>query len=155
MKKGVLPLETLVKFIPHAIVLIVVFVVFVGLINTFLAKDLTPEMKDFERVLSEMDYIMSQPNSGQTQSIIVPVQGGSNLDIRYFGAGNIVKECNKKPCLCLNSGGSAYCKVYPELSNSCTSSCNTICSLNAESLANRNDKYKITITRTCNEITLS
>jgi len=151
MKKGqLIALETIVKFLPHIIVLVIVIAVFVMFVNVFLAKDITPEMKDFERVLSEMDYIMKQPNSGETQTIAVPVQEKSNLDMRFLGPGNIVSECNKKACLCLNSDKGAFCKVYPDFTGECTSNCKNVCSIDVAPI--RNEKTKITITRTCGTI---
>lgn len=150
MKKGqLLAFEALVKLIPHIIVLIVVIAVLVLFVNVFLAKDVTPEMKDFERILSEVDYLMKQPNSGEAQTITVPVQRDSNLNMHFLTPGNMVNQCNKKACLCLNSDKGAFCKVYPDFTEECTLNCN-VCSI--EVFPIRNEKTKVKITRACGKI---
>lgn len=122
MKKGqIIGLEMLVKFIPHAIVLIVTFVVFVMLVNSFIAQETTPEKEDFERINSEFKTILQ---SETPFSITVPVKADSPLNVVMFPPGNSEEKCRKSACLCLypkDSPSKPICYIYPEIRETCGS----------------------------------
>lgn len=157
MKKGqIIGLEMLVKFLPHLIVAIVIFAVFVMLVNSFIAKETTPEIEDFQRINSEFKALLEAPYPGVPISITVPVQRESNLNMIIYSAETSPAECRKNACICLIPKGQdkPICNVYPEIKNTCDSSCGTVCLTQSYPLV-RNSQTSVTITRNCNEITLS
>lgn len=154
-KKGAISLETLVKFIPHIIVTLVVLAVFGGLLITFITKPMTTEMKDFERIIAEIDYLKEQPYTGIPQTITVPVQKESPLDLYFFPAftGDAPLECKNNACICLYTKDSRICKAYPDIERTCDT-CGPIC-LDTKKHIIRTSPTKLTIMRDCNEIIFS
>jgi hypothetical protein len=157
MKKGqIIGLEMLVKFLPHLIVAIVVFAVFVMLVNSFITKETTPEIEDFERINSEFKALLEAPYPGVPISITVPVQRDSNLNMIVYSSETSPAECRKNTCICLMPKGQdkPICNIYPEIKNNCGSTCSTIC-VTQSYRPERNSQTSVTITRNCNEITIS
>lgn len=157
MKKGqIIGLEMLVKFLPHLIVAIVIFAVFVMLVNSFIAKETTPEIEDFQRINSEFKALLEAQYPGVPISITVPVQRDSNLNMIVYSSETSPAECRKNTCICIMPKGQdkPICNVYPEIKNTCSSSCGTVC-LTQSYPFEKKSPTSITITRNCNEITLS
>lgn len=157
MKKGqIIGLEMLVKFLPHLIVAIVIFAVFVMLVNSFITKQTTPEMEDFERINSEFKALLEAPYPGVPISITVPVQRDSPLSMVVYSAETSPLECRKNTCICLypKGEGKPICNIYPDIKTTCGSTCGTVCIANSYPVEKKSPT-SITITRNCNEITLS
>ncbi len=158
MKKGqaAFSMEMLVKVVLGVIVGVVVFAVFVMLVNSFIAKETTPEIEDFERINSEFKALLEAPYPGVPISITVPVQRDSNLNMIVYSSETSPAECRKNACICIMPEGqdTPICNVYPEIKNTCGSTCGTVCVTQSYPLV-RSSPTSVTITRNCNEITLS
>lgn len=157
MKKGQAPLALtkLVETVLGVIVGIVVVAVFAMLIISFIAKETTPEMEDFERINSEFKALLDVPYPGVPISMTVPVQRESNLNMIVYSAETSPVECNKNTCICLipKDQDKPICNVYPEIKNTCSSSCGTVCLTQSYPII-RNSQTSVTITRNCNEISI-
>lgn len=157
MKKGqIIGLEMLVKFLPHLIVAIVIFAVFVMLVNSFITKETTPEIEDFERINSEFKALLEAPYPGVPISITVPVQRDSPLSMVVYSAETSPPECRKNTCICLiqKGEGKPICNIYPDIKTDCGSTCGTVCVTKSYPVE-RKSQTSITITRNCNEITFN
>lgn len=158
MKKGQAPLALtkLVENVLGIIVGIVVIAVFVMLITSFIAKETTPEIEDFERINSEFKALIEAPYPGVPISITVPVQRDSNLNMAVYSPGTSLAECRKNACICLMPKGQdkPICDVYPEIKNNCDSSCGAVCITRSYPFV-RSSPTSVTITRNCNEITIT
>lgn len=154
MKKGqIFALVVLAKIILGVIAAVAVFAVFVMLVNSFITQKTTPELEDFERINSEFKALLEAPYPGVPISITVPVQKESSLSMVIYSSQNSPGVCRKNTCLCLYPKGEdkPVCVVYPEIKNTCSSTCGTVCIQQSKAFEKKSPT-SVTITRNCNEI---
>lgn len=99
---GKITLEALLKFLPHALaVLLLVFILF-KLYGMFTAKEISGSERDFNRIVAEMDSIIR--TSGDI-SLKVPVSTKKADRVAFFQSSDplLPKRCINKPCLCMYS----------------------------------------------------
>jgi len=137
------------------IVAIAVLAVFVMLVESFITLEKTPEIKDFERINSEIKALLKATYIGP-MSIVVPVKMDSGLNIVMYSSQNSPGVCRKNTCLCLYPKGEdkPVCVIYPEIKNTCNSTCGTVC-VQQSKVFQKTSPTTVTIKRDCNEITLS
>lgn len=160
-KKGQVSLEALVKFIPHLLITIGLLAIAVYVILIFTASEKTPEEQDFQRVLAEIDELISAEYK-EPQAITIPIQKTSPLDIvTYPGmSAETPKQCQKQSCICLyytkENKIKEICKMYSQIKSQCNiQQCGDICFPSVKRLSLQKGETTATITRGCHELTIT
>jgi len=121
MKRGAAMLGTIVRFIPHLVILLFVGGVFYGaFIHPLLFPPLTAPDKNVVRLYDNLGQIITQP-MGQVLPVFLTAEDHYTIEI--FPAGSPVSppRCEGQACICLwqLKGKPAKqhqtCKPYPEL----------------------------------------
>lgn len=158
-KRGQLSLEWLVSNIPQIIIMVILFGAFVLLILIFTSEEPDKERQDFNRIIAEVTEFTKTDYVGE-ESIRVPVDSKSPLNIITYPAGKGPDVCQGLSCICLvfRKGDKlkTECEVYQDIKNTCKADeCGDLCFSKTRTLTLDRDSTSVTVTRTCHEIILS
>jgi nitrogen fixation-related uncharacterized protein len=158
MKKGVLiSWNKLVEAIPYIVVFVGLIALFWALGTGFFSKPRSPAEQDFARIIRDLDDLLAQRYIAP-DSITVPVQITSVLDIVMYPKGASPKSCQGKACICLyeTKGGKyvEHCKIY-DFSNVCPSECGPVCLTQVQRLSLLPGDSSVTVSRGCNDISIT
>lgn len=146
MKRGQLPLESIIQIILRVLGVAVLVALVVLLVRIFLPTGSTPEEIDFKRVVGEFEELMNEPF---TRPLTVAVPVVSKVQV-------YATECDSRPCICMTKGQDVppKCQVFASLKSVCPADCvmGSKAHCITPGVAVRGSTNSITIKRSCNAI---
>ena len=114
MKRGVISLEALVKFIPHFVLVIVLLFGLAALYNIFLAEDQSSPVVD---TLERLESIINQL-SPQEQASVFTTAGNFWVSMYARDFPLAPKKCGGETCVCVtDKDGKITCKTFPGITS--------------------------------------
>ena len=154
MKRGEISLKALVVLIIHILPLVALLVILGVFVNSFLSSTKTVEERDFTRIKLEFDEIVKAPGK-----IVVPVSNPNGMILATYPPDNSPPSCDKKPCVCIyykkDGKDLERCQIYDKLQDCVPNECGKACLAKIPPTTFLSERKSVTITRSCNAISIT
>jgi len=154
--EGLLSIEWLTATIPKIIVVILLIAIFALFLIALFSTEQSKEQRDFSRIVAEIKEYVDMDYQGYADSIRVPIDSDSKLDVVLFPSDDSPDVCQDKACVCIyyreGDRTKEECEIYKTVENTCSADCDDVCFARTQRLTLEPDATVITIKRECNVI---